>query len=578
MSRRDGRRLGEILVANGTVSRRELQVGLDRQQDDGRKIGRVLVDLDAITDAELAEALATQLGLPRVRLPAYDLPEDVVDRFPERLARERRMLPLEDQEGHVRLAMANPLDVSALDQARMVLGRTVRPGVAPEGELKRSIRRAYGPTEPLDHLVDDISARETGPQGPSRRPSPAGGDPGVDEAPVIRYVDRLLREAVEDGASDVHLEPFRHKLVIRRRIDGVLHELEPPPREYGSAIVSRIKVMADLDIARTRLPQDGRIEFTLEERPVGFRVNTFPTVFGESVVLRVLHRGNRPLRTDELGMRPGQEERFRRMLQGPDGILLVTGRTSSGKTTTLYSGLDFINEPGLKIVTLEDPVEYRLSGLIQTQVNEAAGYTFAGGMRALLRHDPDVCLVGEIRDRETANTAAQAALTGHRVFSTVHTNRAAGAVNRLVNMGVEPFLLSSTLQAVLGQCLVRLVCGHCREEYRPSAEDLRRLGVDPGRRKEHTFTRGGGCERCGGTGYRSRTGLFELLELTPGIVRLVERGASTAGIHKRALEEGMLSVREHGWHRAINGETTVEEVLRVVPGEYAVSGSEGSYA
>lgn len=577
MSRRDERRLGEILVANGVISRRELQVGLDRQEDDGRKIGRVLVALDAITDAQLAEALSTQLGLPPVKLSSYDLPEDVVDRFPERLARERRVLPLEDEGGCVRLAMANPFDVSTLDQARMVLGREVHPGVAPQGELKRSIRRAYGPAEPLDHLVDDISAPETGPQGPSRGSSPGRADPDADEAPVIRYVDRLLREAVEDGASDVHLEPFRRKLVVRRRIDGVLHELDPPPREYGSAIVSRIKVMADLDIARTRLPQDGRIELTLDERSVSFRVNTFPTVFGESVVLRVLHRGNRPPGTDQLGMRPGQEERFRRMLQGPDGILLVTGRTSSGKTTTLYSGLDFINEPGVKIVTLEDPVEYRLSGLIQTQVNEAAGYTFARGMRALLRHDPDVCLVGEIRDRKTAKTAAQAALTGHRVFSTVHTNRAAGAVNRLVNMGVEPFLLSSTLQAVLGQCLVRLVCDECREEYRPSPEDLRRLGVDPGHGKDRTFTRGAGCGRCGGTGYRSRTGLFELLELTPEIVRLVDRGVSSDVIHRRALEEGMLSVREHGWHRVIDGETTVEEVLRVVPGESGVSGSRGSY-
>lgn len=564
------RRLGDILVSADVLSREELHRGLERQKNTGRKLGRILVDVGLITDAELAEALSAQLGIPHVRFSEHDPAADAVLRLPERLAVQRRVLCLDSEDDTYLLAMANPLDVSILDQVRMIVDGEVRPAVAPQDKLKRAIRRAYGGGRTLDRLVDQLSDGDVGSVSRSESDPEGDLDAGVHEAPVVRYVDMLLREAVDNGASDIHLEPFRDELRVRRRIDGVLQELEPPPEGFRSAIVSRIKVMADMDIARSRLPQDGRIRVRSDGRAVDFRVNCFPTVFGESIVLRVLNRGHVALRIDNLGMTDRQEKRYRRIVQRPNGMVLVSGRTGAGKTTTLYSGLNLLNDSELKIVTLEDPVEYRLDGLVQTQVSGSSGYTFAGGMRAMLRHDPDVCLVGEIRDNDTARTAVQAALTGHLVLSTTHTNRAAGAVARLVNMGVEPFLLSSTLQAVLGQCLVRLICDRCRERYRPEPENLRRLGKSPGRRTEHTFTRGAGCEACGGTGYRSRTGLFELLEVTPEVARLVSRDAPADVIHTRALEEGMLPLREHGWRTAIEGKTTVEEVLRVVPRESTV--------
>lgn len=564
---KEKRRLGDILVSAGVISQEELEQGLEHQKGTNKKLGRALIDEDIISGVELAAALSSQLNIPYVRLTDYELTQDVTYKIPERIARECKVLALKIHDDELYVAMANPLDVATLDQVRMLVDLEVQPVVAPERELKQAIDRAYGQTTDFSQLVEEITEQDIDVVSSSTDEMEEDVESQVNETPVVKYVNMLLLEAIKHEASDIHLEPFEHKFVVRRRIDGILHELDPPPKEFQSAIISRIKVMADLDIAETRLPQDGRFKVELAGREVDFRVSTFPTVYGESVVLRVLHQGNVALQTDKLGMTSEQEEAFRRIVRSSNGIVLVTGRTNSGKTTTLYSGLNFINSPDKKIITLEDPIEYQLPGLIQTQVNEATGYTFASGMRAMLRQDPDVCLVGEIRDDETAQIAVQASLTGHLVLSTTHTNQAAGAVTRLLNMGVEPFLLGSTLQAVMGQCLVRLICENCREDYEPDPDDLRKLGKNPTEWEDQTFTRGTGCEECGQTGYRSRTGIFELLEITPEIVRLINEDASSRTIYAHAVENGMLPLYEHGWKKVIDGQTTVEEVLRVAPAE-----------
>ncbi|MFB6355379.1 MAG: GspE/PulE family protein, partial [bacterium] len=379
-----------------------------------------------------------------------------------------------------------------------------------------------------------------------------------------------LLEAIKNRASDIHLEPFEKKFIVRMRKDGVLQELSPPPKEIQDAIISRIKVMADMDIAESRLPQDGRIRIQLKGQDVDFRVSTLPTVFGESVVLRLLSQEDIDLRTDQIGMIPEVEQTYRDMIERPNGIILITGPTGCGKTTTLYAGITHINDPEDKIITMEDPVEYEIPGLIQCQVNEKVGFDFASGMRAILRQDPDICLVGEIRDVETAETAVQASLTGHLVLSTTHTNEAAGAITRLIDMGIQPFLLTATLQGVMGQRLVRVICDSCREPYEPDPRDVRKLGHDP-EEIDFEFVHGTGCDKCGDTGFDGQTGIFELLEVTDEVKTLINDRASANKIHQQAVEEGMISMHEDGWRKVKEGITTVEEVLRVAPVDSSVS-------
>ncbi|MFB6346132.1 MAG: GspE/PulE family protein [bacterium] len=564
-------RLGDILVSAGIISEEELQQGIDRQQETGDKLGKSLIDLGLISGVELAAALSTQLNIPYVRLTDYELDRELITTIPKNLARNRQIIPIEENEQKLVVAVADPLDIASLDEVEMMTGKDIEPVIAVESEIVEALNEFYGAEDEISGIIEEASQDDVDVMSTTDSDLEDNVEEMAEETPVIKLVNMILLESVKHDASDIHLEPFEHKFMVRLRMDGVLHEMDPPPKEFQSAIISRIKIMADLDIAETRLPQDGRIKIKLAGQQVEYRVSTLPTVWGESVVLRVLSQEDMALDPGVLGMTEDQEETFKELIERPNGIVLNTGPTSSGKTTTLFAGLNYINDPEIKIITMEDPVEYQLPGIMQCQINKKAGFNFVNGMRAMLRQDPDVCLVGEIRDMETAEIAVQAALTGHMVLSTVHTNQAAGAVSRLVNMGIKPFLLTSTIQAVLAQRLVRVICEHCKEVIEPAQEDLEQIGRSLDDVRDIDLYGGRGCSECGGTGYDGRTAIFEMLEMSSRIAELCTEKASASEIHKAALEEGMLSLTEHGWKKVQDGITTVEEIVRVAPSEKEIS-------
>jgi type IV pilus assembly protein PilB len=563
-------RLGDILLSAGIITEEQLEEGLEHQEETGQKLGNALIDLEHIEGVELAAALSSQLNIPYVELSDYNITSELVSNIPEDVARARGVLPIEETEEQFVIAVTDPLDIASMDEIKMMVGKEVEPVIAPEKNILEAMDEAYGEQDEISGIVDEMTEDDVDVVSDTSADMEEDVEDVINETPVIKLVNMIMLEAIKNNASDIHLEPFENKFVVRMRLDGVLQELNPPPKELQDAVISRIKVMADMDIAETRMPQDGRIRIKLKGKQVDFRVSTLPTVFGESVVLRLLSQEDIDLQTDQLGMIPEVEEEFRHSVESPNGIVLVTGPTGCGKTTTLYAGINHINNTEDKIITMEDPVEYEIDGLVQCQVNEKVGFTFANGLRAILRQDPDICLVGEIRDVETAEIAIQASLTGHLVLSTTHTNEAAGAITRLVDMGVQPFLLTATIQAVLGQRLVRLICDNCREEYEPDPKDIRSLGHEMSEVEDFTFTRGAGCEQCGDTGFKGRTGIFEFLQMSEAISELVNEKAPANVLHQKAVEEGMIPMREDGWQKIMDGLTTVEEVLRVSPVESGV--------
>jgi type IV pilus assembly protein PilB len=565
------KRLGEILISAGILTEEQLEEGLEQQEETGQKLGESLVELGHIEGVELAAALSTQLNIPYVRLSDYRLGEELSNIIPETVARSRQIVPIEELDDQVVIAVADPLDIASVDEIKMTVGKDVEPVIAVIDEIEDALGDIYGSADQISGVIDQMTEDDVDFVSDSGPDLGQNVEEMVNETPVIKLVNMILLEAIKNKASDIHLEPFEHRFIVRIRLDGVLQELNPPPKELQHAVISRIKVMADLDIAETRLPQDGRIRLKLAGQELDFRVSTLPTVFGESVVLRLLSQEDIALETDAMGFQPDVEEKFRDVLSRPNGIILITGPTGCGKTTTLYAGINHINDPEDKIITMEDPVEYEVGGLIQCQVNEKVGFTFASGLRAILRQDPDICLIGEIRDVETAEIAVQASLTGHLVLSTTHTNEAAGAITRLVDMGVQPFLLTTTIQVVVAQRLVRLICENCREEYEPDPDDLQSLGKSPADYEDLTFTHGVGCEKCGGTGFKGRTGIFEMLEMTEAISDMITEKAPANLINQKAIEEGMVPMREDGWIKIVDGMTTVEEVLRVAPVDSGVS-------
>jgi type II secretion system protein E len=479
---------------------------------------------------------------------------------------EHCLLPLEESGGAVVIAAGAPLDPSTLDELAWTYDRPVKLVEAPEAEIQAAIMSTAGSGSGLDVAALQGSEVEV----------VAEEEDAFDDvralaaqAPVIKLVNVMILEALKARASDLHLESTPDGLRVRHRIDGVLHDVSRPPKTYQAAAISRLKIMANLNIAERRLPQDGRIRLRLSEREVDLRVSTVPSIHGESVVLRILDRGSRVLDLGELGMPKSVLESWRRIIARPHGIILVTGPTGSGKTTTLYAALDSINQPGVKIITIEDPVEYQLEGITQIPINRKAGLSFANALRSILRHDPDVLMVGEMRDPETAEIAIQSALTGHMVFSTLHTNDAAGGLARLVDMGVEPYLASATLEGILAQRLVRVVCEECAEPYQPPADELARAGVTGKDAKGSEFRRGHGCDACAGTGYRGRTGIYELMPMSDALRELVVSGAPLDRIRSVADAEGMSSLRADGYAKAARGVTTLEEVLRVTRDEVA---------
>ncbi|MCC6783476.1 MAG: Flp pilus assembly complex ATPase component TadA [Planctomycetes bacterium] len=554
------RLLGQVLKDLGFLHEGQVQEALMLQREKGGRIGEILIELGHLQKAELARGLAQQAGLPFVDLATRTLDPKALEKLDVGTARAFGVVPIAIENGALSVALSDPLNVSVLEDLRFTTGLEVRGVVADEGAVRAAIDKHYRDDATqakakLKELVAEF-AREGAKLDLEDRGAMAAA------APVVKLLNYVLYQAIRDRASDVHLEPFETDFKIRYRVDGALFELEAPPPHLAVALISRVKVMADLDIAETRLPQDGRIELTVGGRPVDLRVSTLPTMYGESCVLRVLDRSVVALDIDNLGIAEETRRRLRELIELPHGIVLVTGPTGSGKTTTLYAMLNESNREDVKVITVEDPVEYDLEGIVQIPVNEEIGVTYARVLRTILRQDPDVILVGEIRDRETAQTAIEASLTGHLVFSTLHTNDAPSAIARLVDIGVEPFLITGTLRSVIAQRLVRRVCSGCRTEYVPTDEVLRELGVAREAIGESRFARGKGCEACSFTGYRGRLALAEILDVDERLRHAVLDHASTGELRKIALEGGMKTLREAGLRAIFEGSTSVEEVLR----------------
>lgn len=549
--------LGRLLVDNLSITQSQLDGALKQQASRGGRLGEVLQDLGYADARVIRKALVDQRQIARHDLQDAQPSEEAIALISAEVASKYRILPLTAVNGRLTLAMADPFDRQALDVARMLSGRTIVPVYAEEHDLVQAIGRVYGSNVARMIANLDDNSEQASIDAPSDITAHLAEL--AREPTVVNLVDLIIHEAIEARASDIHIEPFEKALKVKYRIDGLLHDMSPPPKHLQSAITSRLKIMASMNIAERFVPQDGHINFDTPRGKVDLRVATVPTVYGESVVLRILDRTAALFGLDEIGLPEQQLDQYKNLLQSPHGIVLVTGPTGSGKTTTLYGSLNHIYSPNLKIITIEDPVEYRLDGVNQIPVNPKRGLGFADGLRAILRQDPDVVMVGEIRDRETADIAIRSALTGHMVFSTLHTNDASGAIARLIDMGVEPFLIASSLRAVLAQRLVRQICPACKRPTQPGESVLRRMGH---RANGTTFYEGAGCRECRQTGYRGRMGLFELLCVTDEVQEAIGQRASSTQIASIAAE-GYVPMVEDGYRKAALGLTTVSEVLRV---------------
>jgi len=552
--------LGHLLLERRLLDRAALDNAVKASTEAGGSLGDAVIRLGLVPERALYEAWSDATGLPLVALAEYPEIPILEERISTRFVHESRILPLKESDDALDLAMANPDDAYVLDAMRLVTHRRIKPHLALPSELEAAFERLYGADRNIDRIVSDIVV--------------AGDEEDsveiqqlkdlASEAPVIRLVNLVFERALDSRASDIHIEPFESRLIIRYRIDGVMVEVESPPRRLSAAVISRIKIMANLDIAERRLPQDGRIKLRIKGRELDLRVSTVPTMHGESVVMRILDKGGVALDFKRLGFDDHSLKIFLDVLTQPHGIVLVTGPTGSGKTTTLYTALGMLNKPDIKILTVEDPVEYQMEGVNQIQVKPQIGLTFANALRSIVRQDPDVIMIGEIRDLETAQIAVQSALTGHVVISTLHTNDAPSTVNRLLDMGVEDYLITSTVNGILAQRLVRTLCPHCAESYEPVPELVAELGLTryagegPLRLKRPV-----GCTECGHTGFIGRAGIMEVMPITDHLRSLVMQHAVAGDIRKVAIEEGMRTLYEDGLMKAVAGVTTIDEVLRV---------------
>lgn len=549
-------RLGEILLARGAITEDQLEAALDEQRQSGELIGQILIRLGHASEGQILSALGEQLGLPVVALSDRTVDPAALTKVPSEFALRHELIPLQSDDHTLTVAMANPLDVHPLDDLRLVTGMEILPAIASPGEIKRAIEQFY-----MEKMIQDMAVQDVDSNG-DEGPDIADLQKMATEAVVIRLVNLIFNQAVQERASDIHIEPFEREVKVRYRIDGVLREAPSPPKQLHPAIVSRVKILADMNIAERRLPQDGRIRLRVSGRQIDVRVSTVPTLYGESLVMRILDKGTALLGLQQLGMSGEDLEKFRRLILRPNGIILVTGPTGSGKSTSLYAALQEIYSNEKKIITVEDPVEYQLAGVNQIQVRPNIGLTFAAGLRHIVRQDPDIIMVGEIRDMETVEIAIHAALTGHLVFSTLHTNDSAGAVSRLLDMGAEPFLVASSLIGVVAQRLVRRICDKCRTPATVKPELMREVGL-PEELADGGVFRGAGCDECGRTGYRYRIGIFELLLVDDEVRRLIIERVSATEIKRYAMSKGMRTLLGDGKQKILDGITTVEEVLRV---------------
>jgi type IV pilus assembly protein PilB len=563
-----GRKLGRVLTKLGKVTREQVHEALAIQQTRKAPLGQLLVELGYCKPNDVAAALAGQAGMEYRELGTFDVPEDLRDVIPSENVRAYEVIPIEYNKTSKRLkiAMKSPNNFRAIDDLRLLLGGNVEGVVADPAIIDAQIKKHFSKTESVKDVVSSLASNENLKALEGRSADSIDLDALNDAAndnQVIKLLNLVLMQAIKDRASDIHFEPFENEFKMRYRIDGVLYEMVPPPKHLGPAITSRVKVMANLDIAERRLPQDGRVELTVGGAPVDLRIAVLPTMWGESVVMRVLDRSNVELSLDRVGLRADDLVIVRRVINKPNGIVIVTGPTGSGKTTTLYAALNELNTIDTKILTAEDPVEYDIDGLCQCQVNDEAGSTFGKLLRSFLRQDPDIILVGEIRDLETAQIAVQASLTGHLVLSTLHTNDAPSSIVRLLDLGMEAFLLTATLEGVLAQRLVRRICTRCKEEYSPKEEEIMELGLRfetlP---KGIKIFRGKGCDACHNSGFKGRTALFEVMTMDDEMREMIMRQASTNTLREHARKIGMRTMRESGLLSIYDGVTTIDEVVR----------------
>ena len=553
------KQLGEILVEQGLVTPEQLDSALEEHTRVGKLLGRVLIDMGFIKENDLVRALAQQVGLEFVDLTEYRIEPWAPTLLPENVARRYRALPIGERDGKLLVAMSDPANVYALDDIRIITGREIHALVATASDIEQALRKHSG----LEQHVEGLAAEAA--QDTDEIGGLEDGEAAAAEAPIVKLVTAIMSQAVGDRASDIHIEPTEKDVRVRFRVDGVLHEVMHSPKKIQSGLISRLKIMSDMDIAEKRIPQDGRIAIRVQGKAIDLRVVTLPTVFGEKVVMRILDKSSALMNLDDLGFLESQFKRFEIAYRKPYGAILVTGPTGAGKSTTLYATLNILNKPDVNIITVEDPVEYRLRGINQVQVHNQAGLTFAMALRSILRNSPDIILVGEIRDRETAMIAVESALTGHLVLSSLHTNDAPSAITRLTEMEVEPFLVASAIDCVVAQRLARKLCEKCKEAYRPDHVELKAAGFpeDEWEGVVEIF-RPVGCSACSKTGYRGRMGLYEVMPVSEEIERLTVERSSADDIKKVAVEQGMLTLKHDGLEKVKLGWTSIEDVLRVV--------------
>lgn len=561
------KQIGQVLLEKGLITEAQLADALAEQKKTGELLGRILLRKEFVSKSDLLNALVSQSGMDTVALDKIEISERAISAVSPSIAQMYKVIPIKIQDNRLTVAISDPSNIRIIDDLRLLLGYDIRAVVATEDDINKLLDKYYhGVEESVEQLLSEIKTEGTvqeisieekaGPKDIAQLQEMAQA------LPVVRLLNLILIQAIQNRASDIHFEPFENQFKIRYRVDGILYDMVPPPKHLSVALTSRIKVMADMDIAERRLPQDGSISFYMKGREIDVRVSTLPTVFGESVVMRILDRSSVTLSLEEIGLTEKELRAIKQLMNKPNGIILATGPTGCGKTTTLYAGLREVNKPEVKIITTEDPVEYRIPGIIQVPIKSQIGLTFARCLRSILRQDPDIILVGEVRDKETAEIAIQASLTGHLVLSTLHTNDAAGAITRLIDMDIEPFLITSTLEAIIAQRLVRVICPNCKEPYEPEDGELSKIGLTRDKIKGKIFYRGRGCEDCSHIGFRGRTGIFEILIMNDRIREIIARKAATKDIREEAIKSGMRLLRDSGIQKILQGITTIGEVVR----------------
>ncbi len=556
--------LVQTLLDDGLITQEDAGKAKTAQAAGGGPIRDALVALGILSEGQIAEAIAKREHLELIHLADMEISPAIVEAIPQALAKRHNIVPVDRRQGAMVIACAEPLDFETTDNLRFVLNSDVEFVIAPKDEITEAITRYYGGAtvdESVDSMLQEFTDSDIGAVGAGE--SATSADVGDDDAPVVRLVRLIIEEAVRARASDIHVEPMSDRVRIRYRVDGICSEVQNPPKRLQGAIISRLKIMANIDIAEKRRPQDGRIFMRIDGRDIDFRVSCLPATHGESVVLRILDKEKALIGLDELGFDPEDYVRFRRIIRKPNGVFLVTGPTGSGKTTTLYAALNELNRPDVKIISAEDPVEYSLAGVNQCQVHDQIGLSFARILRSMLRQAPNIILIGEIRALDVAEVAVQAALTGHLVFSTLHTNDAASAITRLIDMGIKPFLAASSIQAVMAQRLVRKICPRCKEPVEPDPRTLQAMGLGPKDIEGVTFYHGRGCPACGNSGYMGRQGIFELMEMNTTIREMAFKMTPVEQIRQEAIMSGMFTLKDDGIRKAKAGITTLEEVMRI---------------